>query len=83
MASNGRGGFTRLDHFRDHVKNLHGKTVIKEQNSAGGQYWVKDPQKRDGELWMRDETGSILVKDQNGRIHVKGAMRRRCHTRDR
>lgn len=83
MASNGRGGFTRLDHFRDHVKNLHGKAVIKEQNSAGVQYWVKDSQKRDGELWMRDETGRILVKDPFGRIHVKGSIKRRWHTRDR
>lgn len=80
MASNGRGGFTRLDHFRDHVKNLHGKAVIKDKNSAGGQYWV---QIRDGELWMRDETGSILVKDHNGRIQVKDAMTGRWHTRDR
>lgn len=83
MATNERGGFTRLDHFRDHVKNLHGKSVIKDKNSAGGQYWVTDPGKRDGGLWMRDETGSILVKDHNGRIQVKDAITGRWHIRDR
>lgn len=68
-----RGGFTRLDHFRDHVKNLHGQIVIKDKDSNGGQYWVLDPQKGDGELWMRDETGSIRTKDRLGRIRVKDA----------
>ena len=82
MANNERGGFTRLDHFRDHVKNLHGKSVIKDENSAGVQYWVKCPLKGDGKLWMRDETGSILVKDDSGRIQVKDARTGRWHTRD-
>lgn len=70
VASNERGGFTRLDHFRDHVKNLHGKAIIKDKD---GQYWVVDPRERDGELWMRDETGSIRTKDRLGRIRVKDA----------
>lgn len=66
-----RGGFTRLDHFRDHVKNLHHKTVIKDNNKDGGQYWVLDPKERDGILWMRDETGSIRTRDSLGHIWVK------------
>ena len=70
---NEKGGFTRLDHFRDHVKNLHCKTVIKDKDSNGGQYWVLDPLKGDGELWMRDETGNIRMKDRLGQIRVKNA----------
>lgn len=66
-----RGGFTRLDHFRDHVKNLHNKIVIKDKERDGGQHWVLDPMETDRRLWMRDETGSIRTKDSLGHIWVK------------
>lgn len=68
-----RGGFTRLDHFRDHVKNLHGKNVIKDKDREGGQHWVLDPNEGDRRLWMRDETGSIMMKDSMGRKWLKDA----------
>lgn len=68
-----RGGFTRLDHFRDHVKNLHGKNVIKDKDREGGQHWVLDPNEGGKRLWMRDETGSIMMKDSMGRKWSKDA----------
>ena len=66
-----KGGFTRLDHFRDHVKHLHNKTVIKDKDKDGGQHWVLDPNDMDRRLWMRDETGNIRTKDLLGHIWVK------------
>lgn len=68
-----RGGFTRLDHFRDHVKNLHNKKVVKDKEKDGGQCWVVDPMETDGRLWMRDETGSIRTKGSQGDIWVKNS----------
>lgn len=74
LARSERGGFTRLDHFRDHVKNIHGKIVIKDKGSNGGQHWVSDPNDIEKRLWMRDETGSIVMKYPMGTICLKDSQ---------
>lgn len=48
----GTGGFSRLDHFREHVKKVHGKELVKDDE---GDWCVKSS---DGQMRKVHTTGS-------------------------